>query len=167
MAEQLPLLAKNQFLAALNDPEMTIPGGGSPLFDPVVVDIRLGGDESVNNPDTGLLTLPLTKIILAIQPDHLSENFFMGPDTNGNPVTLVMATIGFTVFSNTFAAQDEMEQRLLFARDRRAYIFSQYGMSLRSAGSRHPRNFVQPTGFYASDYTWSFFISRSTSDPNP
>lgn len=164
--ETVSPLASVSFLNALQDTSMleaTSLGSGM-LFPGALFDIRLGGDAAMVGSNRSV-QLPISKTILTVGRPYGMECGYAPADpadvaSHGSDQDL---WVPFTVWTMTDASQDDVEARLLFARDHRQNVFSAYGLNLQVGGmvGARPRPQSPVTGLSAVDYRWRFFYSRS------
>lgn len=160
--ENYATLMSVAFLNALQDANMLVPTGvGSTLLFPTArVGIKLGGDAAmIGSNDTVKLPLNNPSIVLTIGRSYGSEQGYAGAD----PYVDVRAYVPFSVWTNDGASQDDMEQRLEFARQHRQNVFSSYGLNshTKSMVGAKPRPASPITGLLVVDYRWEFYYSRA------
>lgn len=160
MAEAYSILAEESFRNAMMDATMLIPDPGTDLlFDSSLFDIRMGGDASITGSNRQI-TLPIPKTIITIGLPYGTEIGYPGEfeyvDTE--------IQVPFSVWSLTGATQTDTQRRLLFARDSRSFVFSNYGLTLVPSGivRGKPRNYLPVDGLLTWDYAWKAFYSRGS-----
>lgn len=150
------------FYNALQDSNMLIPTGfpnPGPLFPGDRFSVQLGGDAAmVGSKDKVVLPLASPGTYLTIGRSYGTETGYCGSD----PYVDIRAYVPFSVWSQTMATQDDVEQRLEFSRQHRQNIYSNYGLGIVSKqviGAR-PRTNSPITGLVVVDYRWEFFYFR-------
>jgi hypothetical protein len=151
------------FLNSLQASTMVMPTslGSSSLFPADRIKIVLGNDASVfGSKDTVSVPLNLPTSYIAIGRPYGSEHGYCGTYDYVD----VCCYIPFTTYTMTAATQDDIEQRLLFARQHRQNVFSAQNLSIITANTNvrgRPRIPSPITGLFIIDYSWSFFYCRS------
>lgn len=162
--EVLSNLMSNAFKQALQDTNMLAPTtlGSGLLFPTDRVGVRLGGDASITgSQDTVQLPLVLpTPAVITIGRPFGTERGYSGSDFYVD----VECSVPFSVWSMSMQTQDDMEQRLLFARQHRQNVFSSYNLQIIIANTMvkgRPRPNSPLTGLVVVDYFWNFYYSRT------
>lgn len=161
--EEFTDLMSVAFLNAMNDTNMLIPTGiGSTLLFPSDrISIQLGGDAAiVGSNKTIALPLNLPTSLITIGRPYGTEHGYVGADSYVD----ILAYIPFSVWTMTAATQDDIQQRLEFARQHRQNVFSSYGLNICVANivvRGRPRIPSPITGLFVVDYQWEFFYRRT------
>lgn len=144
------------FAQALSDATMTAPGGATPLFDPAVFDIRLGGDNAINA-GGATLSLPLTKVVVTIGQPYGTEQGYMSAE----PDVDCEIWISFKVWGKSGSDVQDFEKRLDFAMDYRKAVFSVHGLTLLGGiVRRRPIVYDKDLGLIAREFALRFCWTR-------
>jgi hypothetical protein len=151
------------FMNSLVDANMIVPTGVSSsalLFPTSLISVQLGGDAvMVGSKDQITLPLMNPSVYLTIGRTYGMERGYCGADSYVD----VRAHVPFSVWSQTMATQDDMEQRLEFSRQHRQNVYSNHGLNLiaKEVIGARPRANSPITGLVVVDYRWEFFYARS------
>lgn len=152
-------LAADAFRQALVDVDMLLPTsqGPTPLFAPNLFNVQLGGDAGMVG-SLRSITLPLQQTFITIGRPYGIERGYVGDTYTDADIWMP-----FSVWTMTNATQDDVEQRLLFARDKRQNVFSKFHLSIQVTGvtGAKPRPESPITGLAVVDYRWRFFHHRT------
>lgn len=156
MSEAFSDRAEFLFEQALQDAAMSAPGGATPLFDPAVFDIRLGGDTAINAGGQ-TLTLPLQKVIVTIGQPYGTEQGYMSPE----PDVDCEIWMPFKVWGNSGSDAQDFDKRVDFFMDYRKSVFSLHGLTLLGGVvRRRPIVYDKDRGLIAREYALRFLWTR-------
>jgi hypothetical protein len=146
------------FLAALQDANMTAPNPTqsaawtTPLFDPAIFDLRLGGDAALTGSDK-IITVPFSKIIVTIGFPYGQDHRYVGDLFSADTEFWQ----SFTVWGNTGADLADFDARAKFMLDYRSHVFSAHGLTIQGQTVRNKKRPYDPVpGVVAADYAWHF-----------
>ncbi len=161
--ESFTTLMSVAFLNALQDVNMVMPTtlGSTALFPSDRIKIILGDDAAMfGSKDTLTLPINLPTTVITIGRPYGTEHGYAGAD----PYVDIKAYVPFSVWAMTAGTQDDVQQRLKFARFHRQNVFSSHGLNICVANTRvhiKPRNPSPITGIYVVDYSYEFFYSAT------